>query len=126
MLVENYTDGRLLGTVVHEDGNESVKDPIALFRDLGYARIEGLTGAPIEVREEESHRSIRRHLVSDRDPVATILSTLPRPRSRTIFSFPKLNAPGGSLEPVPAGGGLLDHEVELGFVSLEPIRKDLR
>ena len=120
MLVENYTDGVLRGIMIHEDSEESVRDPIALFRDLGYAHIEGLAGAPIDVREED--------LIVPFDGTScqiAIGGNYPKHAAETAiaenFLFPKLNAPGGFLEPVPAGEGLLDHEVELGFVSLGPI-----
>ena len=123
MLVENYIDGTLRGTRLHGDGNELVEDPITLFRNLGYAHIESLTGAPIEVREED--------LIVPFDGTfcqIAIGGNYPRHAAETAitenFLFPKLNAPGGFLDPVPAGKGLLDHEVELGFVSLEPTRRD--
>lgn len=123
MLVESYTDGVLQGTLVHEEGNDAIMDPIALFKNLGYARIEGLTGASIDAREED--------LVVPFDGTScqiAIGGNHPKHAAETAiaknFLFPKLNAPGAFLEPIPAGEGLLDHEVELGFVALEPIRNN--
>ena len=116
MLVDSYVDGKMKGMLLDGHGHSNASDPITLFNELGYDGIAGLYGTPVEVPDEE----LTVPFEGTAQQIA-IGGNYPKHAAETAISenflFPKLNHPGVFRSDVPAGVGLLDHEVELGFVS---------
>jgi 2-keto-4-pentenoate hydratase/2-oxohepta-3-ene-1,7-dioic acid hydratase in catechol pathway len=104
-----------------------VDDPVTLFFERGYDRLRGdVLAAPptarvtrpaeqlaIPVDFGDQHIAVGTNYPEHADDVGTT-----RP-----FLFPKRVQPGVSGDPVSAGSGLLDYEVEIAVVLLEALEK---
>ncbi|MFA5940465.1 MAG: fumarylacetoacetate hydrolase family protein [Sinimarinibacterium sp.] len=129
LAVREYAGGQVtavdLGTVVGEPAH----DPIALFEALGYA-------------------ALRDRIVAAKERVVVSTDMLIQPVDLTAhhvavgtnypahadesgvedgpFLFPKTVVPTGPHAPVSVAGRLLDYEVELCWVTLQPLRRKSR
>lgn len=122
MRVDRYADGVVSGTALDALGDG---DPITLYQRHGYNAIAQATGAAVRIPDGR--------LDVPFDGTASQIAiggNYPAHNTETSltesFLFPKLNEPGRFDAGVSAGDGLLDYEVELGFVTLEPVRADQR
>lgn len=116
MMVSGYAKGVVSGLVV--EGS----DPIALFNTNGYDALAALTGPEYKVPAEQ--------LTLPFDGTASqIAAGVNYPAHgeevsvKDSFLFPKQTLATDHLADVNARDALLDYEVELGFVLLEPLAK---
>lgn len=120
MRVTSHRDGRVGGidlTALQADGDP---DPITLWRQAGYAAIAAATGPVVEVKVVDLDVPFDSTQVQvamgGTYPAHAGETRIPRP-----FVFPKLQPAHRWNVPVPALTFLLDYEVELGIVALEPL-----
>lgn len=118
MLVDNYAGGIVEGTLL--PGHD---DPITLFNVLGHDGVAARAGPPVQVPATA--------LVQPFDGTASQIAigvNYPAHKAEADmeepFLFPKLSRADGWMADVPAGDGLLDYEVELGFVALTDLPAD--
>lgn len=117
MRVERYADGMVEGVAL--DG----ADPIALFNADGYDAIAirqgGRLRVPAAALTVPFDGTASQIAIGVNYPAHKAEAEMEEP-----FLFPKLSAADGWAAPVPAGDGLLDYEVELGFVALGDLTPD--
>ena len=128
--VFQYKDGIVEGIDISASLNREVDDPIRLFLAEGYDMLNKvIVGA-----REASNSKIK--VASDNliipvdlkdHHIATGTNFREHADETTVeqgpFLFPKLVKPTGPYDPVHTGEALLDYEVELAWVPLEPIEK---
>lgn len=126
ILVSNYTGGTVQGVDLSVTLGHPVADPIQALHDHGYDGLASLatTAAPetrvtvaardliIPVDLGESHIAVGTNFPEHADDAGV---------EDGPFLFTKLVTPTGPYSSVHAGEGLLDYEVELAWVTLEPI-----
>jgi len=124
--VERYADGVLTGIDLSILLERPIADPIDLLRDEGWEAVrDRIVSAPdatrvtIPVAELGLPVDLRRHHVAAG-------TNYPEHAGEAEvedgpFLFAKLVQPTGSRAVVSAGDGLLDYEVELAFVTVEPL-----
>lgn len=115
--VTRYAGGRVQGVELGAD------DSLALVRARGYDAIAAAirAGTPVEVATSALVTPVD---LGDRHVAAA--TNFPEHAGDAgvedgPFLFPKLVRPTASQAPIPAGKGLLDYEVEIAWVPLEPI-----
>lgn len=118
--VESYRDGVVSGVDLSGAFPGSPADPIDLFGAVGYDAIARAEGASMTISATD--------LITPFDGLSTNIAmgvNYPAHGEEVAleepFLFPKLSGPTPSRGSVHAGDGLLDYEVELGFVVLAPI-----
>jgi len=125
LAVTSYADGEITGVDVNAAAGTAFTEPITAFNELGYPILEeiatGTTLLPVTVAASEVLTAIDTHS----DHVGTGTNYVEHQAEATIeepYLFPKVGALTDSNEPLLAGEtGLLDYEVELGLVALDPI-----
>ena len=126
--VHQYKDGIVEGIDLSALLNREVDDPIPLFLAEGYDTLSKvIAGAasnsqikvpsdqliiPVDLKDHHMATATNFRMHADETTV-----------EQGPFLFPKLVKPTGSYDPVHAGDALLDYEVELAWVPLEPIVK---
>lgn len=115
--VEAYVDGMVDGVLL--DGT----DPIALFNAEGYDALAIRKGQGVRVAATDLtvpfDGTANQIAIGVNYPAHKAEADMEEP-----FLFPKLSRADGWMAPVPAGDGLLDYEVELGFVALGDLSPD--
>jgi 2,4-diketo-3-deoxy-L-fuconate hydrolase len=122
--VTRYEAGTVEGVDLSAALGRGAGDPIDLFLEQGYDRLRSII-------EDDARRSIsiqasdliipvdlRDHHVAAGTNYAEHAGDA---GTEIPFLFPKLVEPTGPDAPVSAGNGLLDYEVELAWVTLEPL-----
>lgn len=126
LLVSRYEEGRVDGIDLGRALGREVRDPIDAFHAVGYdalallhasaaeeARTSVAAGElviPVDLRAE--HVAAGTNFPEHADDAGV---------EDGPFLFAKLVEPSGPRDPVPAGTGLLDYEVELAWVTLAPL-----
>ena len=98
-------------------------DPLTVFRTLGFAALQAVDGPELEV----PHGQLVQPFEGKAVQVATGINYPEHGREVAVdesFLFPKLTRPAHFMAPVGTHGGLLDYELELGFVTLAPLKAD--
>jgi 2-keto-4-pentenoate hydratase/2-oxohepta-3-ene-1,7-dioic acid hydratase in catechol pathway len=119
--VTSYTAGTVTGVDLSTLLGRPVTDPVRVFGELGYDRLRAaLASATIDIPATELLAPLD---LRDRHIAAG--TNYPEHAGESgvkdgPFLFPKLVAPTGPRARVSAGDGLLDYEVELAWVALEP------
>lgn len=120
--VERYADGFVTGTALDGLGDG---DPVTLYQRHGYTAIARATGTGVRVPDSRLDVPF-----DGTGSQIAIGGNYPAHNTETSltesFLFPKLNEPGRFDAAVSASDGLLDYEVELGFVTLGPVTEDTR
>jgi 2,4-didehydro-3-deoxy-L-rhamnonate hydrolase len=126
--VERDGRPRVLGVTAYAGGTVrgvdlGADDPIALVRERGYDAVAASVrdGATIEVPATSLLLPVD---LGDHHVAAA--TNFPEHAGDAgvedgPFLFPKLVQPTSARAPIPAGDGLLDYEVEVGWVTLEPL-----
>ncbi|HYB98632.1 MAG TPA: fumarylacetoacetate hydrolase family protein [Candidatus Limnocylindrales bacterium] len=128
LAVQRYEAGQVdavdLSAALQRDAN----DPVALFREYGYERLQhAIDGAAPAARVTVAAADLVQPL-DLRDAHIAAGTNYPEHASDAgvengPFLFPKLVAPTPPRAPVDAGDALLDYEVEVAWVTLEPLAK---
>jgi 2-keto-4-pentenoate hydratase/2-oxohepta-3-ene-1,7-dioic acid hydratase in catechol pathway len=124
--VTRYGVGIVEGVDLSLSLGRHVTDPIRTFLDEGYDVLRDLVmRAPPGVRVSVSASELVIP-VNLRDHHIAAGTNFPEHAGETAvedgpFLFPKMVRPTGPYSPVPAGNALLDYEVELAWVPLEPL-----
>ncbi|MFV3128262.1 fumarylacetoacetate hydrolase family protein [Niveispirillum sp. KHB5.9] len=117
MLVENYADGMVTGSLLPGD------DPITLFNAQGHDGVAAQAGPPVRVPAtalvQPFDGTANQIAIGVNYPAHKAEADMEEP-----FLFPKLSRADAWAAAVPAGDGLLDYEVELGFVALTDLPVD--
>jgi 2,4-diketo-3-deoxy-L-fuconate hydrolase len=120
MRVERYEDGVVSGTDITALQASGEADPITLWNQSSYEVIAAAGGLPVSVQATE----LAVPFASNGVQIA-MGGTYPDHAKETSmarpFAFPKLQPAHRWDMDVPAHAFLLDHEIELGFVALEPL-----
>lgn len=121
--VERYTAGMVHGIDIASVWPDAGSDPIALFNAKGYEALEALSGTEVAVPADslllpfdgtDAQVAVGINYPAHGEEVAV----------RDSFLFPKLSAASRHPATLAAPhGALLDYELELGFVALEPIAR---
>lgn len=126
LAVTRYADGAAWGVDLSLLLGRPVADPIDVLRDEGWDGLrERIAAAPDTARTMVSAERLDLP-VGLRDHHVAAGTNYPEHAGEAEvedgpFLFAKLVRPTGPRAPVPAGDGLLDYEVELAFVTLEPL-----
>ena len=121
LLVSDYADDQAVGLDITDRFPALAADPIAVFRAVGYEALRTLQGAEVRVPAQ----ALRVPFDGTAVQVAVGINYPAHGREVGLdesFLFPKVTRPGHFLAPVAARDALLDHELELGFVALAPLR----
>lgn len=122
LLVSRYADGQVSGIDVQQVLPGGSTDPVALFEAQGYDALRDMMGPETRVATE-------RLLLPFAGPAEQIAVGINYPSHgaevavRDSFIFPKVAEATPFDADVPAGTGLLDYEIELGFVLLAPLER---
>jgi 2-keto-4-pentenoate hydratase/2-oxohepta-3-ene-1,7-dioic acid hydratase in catechol pathway len=120
LLVTRYSAGEVSGVDVQQALSGSSSDPVELFNAKGYSALQELSGPETNVSAEDllppfsgtaSQVAIGVNYPSHGEEVAVDDS----------FVFPKQTEATPHNASVPTRDYLLDYEIELGFVTLEPL-----
>ncbi|MFT2706145.1 fumarylacetoacetate hydrolase family protein [Clavibacter zhangzhiyongii] len=124
LAVNSYENGTIKGVDINAAAGTAFTEPIEAFNTLGYAAIAGIAGdttlPPITVDASDVLTALETHT----HHVGTGTNYIEHQAESTTeepFLFPKIGALTDSDEPLLAGDGLLDYEVELGLVPLADI-----
>jgi 2-keto-4-pentenoate hydratase/2-oxohepta-3-ene-1,7-dioic acid hydratase in catechol pathway len=124
--VTRYEAGVVEGVDLSLSLGRHVSDPVRTFLDEGYDALRdrvlrAARGARVSVSAGELviPLGLRGHHIAAG-------TNFPEHAGETAvehgpFLFPKIVSPTGPYSPVPAGAGLLDYEVEVAWVTLEPL-----
>lgn len=123
LLVRRYEEGRVFGVDLSAALGSGAMDPIELFLAHGH---QGIVDAAAEQDEVAVSAEALIIPVDLRSRHIAAGANFPEHADETgveegPFLFPKLVAPTGPYAPVGVHRGLLDYEVELGWVLLEPL-----
>jgi len=125
LLVHWYQAGALGGTDLSLALGRDVSDPGDALRELGYDALHELARSPAARAQASVPVTDLITPLDLRDEHVAVGTNYPEHAADagTVkpFLFPKLVAPTAARSAVAAGTGLLDYEVELGFVPLEPL-----
>lgn len=121
MRVDRYEKGFVSGTDITWLQTAGEADPVTLWQQSSYDAIAQATGAAVSI---EAARLAVPFASTDRQigmggtyPAHAAETKIPTP-----FVFPKLQPAHHWSVPVPTRAYLLDYEVELGIVALEPLK----
>lgn len=121
--VERYRDGKVMGLDLEGLLSTETRDPVSAFHAMGYEQLSSLHGDRIEVPAD----SLLLPFDGTDSQIAAGVNYPEHGKEvqvRESFLFPKQVRATAFNAQVPARDHLLDYEVELGFVALEPIRRD--
>jgi 2,4-didehydro-3-deoxy-L-rhamnonate hydrolase len=122
LLVSAYDDDHAVGIDLTDLDPTLPAEPIGAFAVLGYDALRQLSGPEVRVPAQ----ALRLPFDGTAVQVAAGINYPEHGREVGVdesFLFPKISPPGHFLAPVAARGDtLLDHEIELGFVALAPLR----
>lgn len=126
LLVTAYDGGIVEGVDVSQALGRAVVDPIALHAELGWDGLRALRdGAPPAARRTVPAQDLVIPVDLGAHHVAAATNFPEHAGDAGVedgpFLFAKRVAPTGPYDPVPAGQGLLDYEVELAWVTLAPV-----
>ena len=119
--VRRYADGEVTGADITDRLGPAGPDPVRAYAKLGYEGLAGLSGPLVTVSADalpppfdgvESQIAMGVNYGDHRSET----------RLQKGFLFPKNTPPGRWNQGVSAGEGLLDYELELGFVALEALK----
>jgi 2,4-didehydro-3-deoxy-L-rhamnonate hydrolase len=124
--VAEYRDGTVRGIDLTAALGREVSDPISVFREVGYERLAALVRNPAPAsRVHVPAESLGIPVDLARHHVAAATNFPEHAGDAGVeegpFLFAKLVEPTGPHDPVPAGPGLLDYEVEVAWVTLAPL-----
>jgi 2-keto-4-pentenoate hydratase/2-oxohepta-3-ene-1,7-dioic acid hydratase in catechol pathway len=124
--VTRYQAGSVEGVDLSASLGRRVSDPVRIFLEVGYEPLRSAVsqspaGARVSVAAEELVIPL-----DLRDHHVAVGTNFPEHAGEASveqgpFLFAKLVSPTGPYSPVSAGNALLDYEVELAWVSLEPL-----
>jgi 2,4-diketo-3-deoxy-L-fuconate hydrolase len=124
LAVTAYDKGTISGVDINAAAGTAFTEPIAAFHKLGYEAIEAIAGDAARPRVTVSAADTLTSLDTHSQHVGIGTNYKEHQAEATIeepFVFPKIAAVTDSHEPLAAGRGLLDYEVELGIVALDNI-----
>jgi 2-keto-4-pentenoate hydratase/2-oxohepta-3-ene-1,7-dioic acid hydratase in catechol pathway len=131
LAVTRYAGGVVAGVDLSALLGRPISDPIDALRDEGWEALrDRIAAAPDAARVTTA--AVRLALPVDlRDHHVAAGTNYPEHAGEAEvedgpFLFAKLVRPTGPRAPVPAGDALLDYEVELAFVTLEPLAEGER
>jgi 2-keto-4-pentenoate hydratase/2-oxohepta-3-ene-1,7-dioic acid hydratase in catechol pathway len=118
ILVSSYEGGEVAG--IDLTAAFGASDPVALYNAKGYGAIAALSGSEVTLRVSELGLPV--DLTASHIAAGTNFPEHAEESSveEGPFLFAKEVEPTSFDAPVPAGDALLDYEVELAFVALEP------
>lgn len=118
ILVSSYEDGEVAG--IDLTAAFGTSDPVALYNAKGYGAIAAVSGNEVTLRVSEL--GIPVDLTASHIAAGTNFPEHAEESSVEDgpFLFAKEVEPTSFDAPIPAGDALLDYEVELAFVALEP------
>ncbi|MBF7730475.1 fumarylacetoacetate hydrolase family protein [Pseudomonas sp. N040] len=122
LLVQRYAAGQVSGIDLQQALPGSANDPITLFNAQGYAALEQLRGAQTSVSAD----ALLLPFDGTASQVAIGINYPEHGKEVALgdsFVFPKQTAATPHNASVPARDYLLDYEIELGFVTLEPLKR---
>jgi 2-keto-4-pentenoate hydratase/2-oxohepta-3-ene-1,7-dioic acid hydratase in catechol pathway len=123
MLVDRYADGMVRGVDIVGVWPDGETDPISLFNARGYETLEALAGEEVAVPAEQ----LLLPFDGTGAQVAIGINYPEHGKEAAVgdsFVFPKLTTASRHPATLAAGQGeLLDYELELGFVALQPIAR---
>ncbi|MFT3804345.1 MAG: fumarylacetoacetate hydrolase family protein [Burkholderiaceae bacterium] len=121
MRVERYENGVASGTDVTFLQASGEADPVTLWQQSNYDAIASAAGPAVQVKASELELPF-----SSTDEQIGMGGTYPAHSAETNmtrpFAFPKLQPAHRWNMQVPARAYLLDYEIELGIVALEPLK----
>lgn len=125
LLVTSYDNGVVSGVDLSAAMARDVEDPVALFHERGYEALrEALRSAPPSAQVTIPAEALRIP-VDFGDCHIAVGTNYPEHASDAgttrPFLFPKIVQPGISGDAVSVHGGLLDYEVEIAAMTLEPL-----
>jgi 2,4-didehydro-3-deoxy-L-rhamnonate hydrolase len=121
LLVTGYADDHAAGIDLTDRFPALPTDPIGAFAALGHDALHQLAGTEVRIPAD----ALRVPFDGTAVQVAAGINYPEHGREVGLdesFLFPKISRPGHFLAPVAARDALLDHEIELGFVALAPLR----
>ncbi|MBB3674732.1 fumarylacetoacetate hydrolase family protein [Modestobacter versicolor] len=124
LAVTGYAEHRISGVDLNAAAGTSFTEPIAAFNELGYEAVRALAADPAQPIVTVEASTVLTAIETHTQHVGTGTNYLEHQAEATIeeqYLFPKIGAITDSDEPLLAGSGLLDYEVELGFVPLHDI-----
>jgi 2,4-didehydro-3-deoxy-L-rhamnonate hydrolase len=127
LLVTAYENGSIRGVDLTTALEREVTDPIRIFEELGYDRLLEVLQSATSASQATVPASQLVMPVDLGDHHVAAATNFPEHAGDAgvedgPFLFAKLVAPTGPHDPVPAGDGLLDYEVEVAWVTLAPLR----
>lgn len=120
LLVSRIDSGRVEGVDLQQALPGSADDPIRLFEHYGYERLEALQGPVRSVAMAD----LVLPFLGTANQVAVGINYPEHGEESAVsesFLFPKLTQATDFQAGVPAAPGLLDYEIELGFVLLQDL-----
>lgn len=123
MRVHSYEGGQVSGIdITAMQADQETPDPVALWNQAGYDAIATAPGPAVTVQASQlatPFESTDAHIaMGGTYPAHAKEATLEAP-----FLFPKLQRAQAWNSPVPVKHHLLDYEIELGFVALQPVSR---
>jgi 2-keto-4-pentenoate hydratase/2-oxohepta-3-ene-1,7-dioic acid hydratase in catechol pathway len=124
--VTRYQAGRVEGVDLSLSLGRPITDPIRVFLEEGYEVLRGAVSEPAPGAGVSISASELVIPLDLRDHHVAAGANFPEHAGETSvehgpFLFPKLVRPTGPYSPVPVGAALLDYEVEVGWVPLQPL-----
>ena len=122
LLVNSFSDGKVIGIDIQQQLPGSASDPISLFNAIGYSSLAELTGMSVSIDVKDlllpftgtdNQIAVGINYPAHSDETAVVDS----------FLFPKQTTATAHLAIVPARDYLLDYEIELGFVLLNDLAR---
>lgn len=121
MLVSRVEVGQVHGLAIADQFPALPADPLEVFNALGFEQLAALGGVEIAVPMP----SLQLPFDGTGVQVAAGINYPEHGRevaANEVFLFPKTTRPAHFLSAVGTHGGLLDYEIELGFVALAPLK----
>jgi 2-keto-4-pentenoate hydratase/2-oxohepta-3-ene-1,7-dioic acid hydratase in catechol pathway len=123
LLVNGFSGGKVSGVDLQKALPTASSDPVTLFNTLGYEVLEKLEGQQISI---DVGKLIVPFVGTDNQAAVGInyRAHAEETSVKDSFMFPKRTAATSHNATVAARDGLLDYEIELGFVLLEDLPLD--
>jgi 2-keto-4-pentenoate hydratase/2-oxohepta-3-ene-1,7-dioic acid hydratase in catechol pathway len=123
LLVSSFSAGKISGLDIQKALPVAPSDPVTLFNTLGYESLQNLTGPLTNV---DVGKLILPFSGTDNQAAAGInyRAHAEETAIKDSFMFPKRTVATAHNATVAARDGLLDYEIELGFVLLEDLPPD--
>lgn len=124
--VTEYRDGEVRGVDLSSALGRDTHDPILIFNERGYDGLRDLVrSAPLDAKVTAPAASLVIPVDLGDHHIAVATNFPEHAGDAGVedgpFLFAKLVRPSGPYDPVPAGEGLLDYEVEVAWVTLAAI-----